>query len=103
MFENIVVATDGSGNAKRAVEVGAKLASVCGAHLTIVHVAPTYLSLADAEGTPELPGEVRDEMKRIHDSLGGAGNERFRSCAGASISNRIYWEFCYRWCREGGP
>lgn len=77
MFENIVVATDGSVNAKRAVELGAKLASVCGAHLTIVHVAPTYLSLADAEGTPELPPEVRDEMKRIHDSLGGLETSAF--------------------------
>jgi len=71
MFENIFVATDGSGHAMRAVEVGAKLASTCGARLTIVHVAATYLSLGDAEKTPELPPDVRKEIKRIHDSLGG--------------------------------
>jgi nucleotide-binding universal stress UspA family protein len=77
MFKNIFVATDGSANAKRAVEVGAKLASACGAHLTIVHVAGTYLSLEDAEATPELPPEVRDEIKRIHDSLGGLETSAF--------------------------
>lgn len=71
MFENIIVATDGSANSLRAVEVAAELSSACGAHLTIVHIASTYLSLEDAEETPELPPEVREEIKRIRDSLGG--------------------------------
>lgn len=71
MFEKFVVATDGSANAMRAVEVGAKLAAACGAHLTIVHIAPTYLPLADVEDIPELPPEARNEVKKIRDSLGG--------------------------------
>lgn len=77
MFEKIAVATDGSGNADRAVEVAAKLSTACGAHLTILHVAPSYLSLEEAEATPELPPEVRNEIKRIHDTLGGLETSPF--------------------------
>ena len=71
MFENIVVATDGSASAKRAMEVGAKLADACGAHLTVVHVGHSYLAIEDAEQTLELPQEVKDEIKRIRDAMGG--------------------------------
>jgi nucleotide-binding universal stress UspA family protein len=71
MFQNIVVATDGSDNAKRAAEVGAKLASACGAGLTIVYVSPTYVSLEDAEQIQELPPEVKDEIKKVRDAIGG--------------------------------
>jgi nucleotide-binding universal stress UspA family protein len=71
MFQNILVATDGSDNAKRATEVGAKLSSACGARLSIVHVAPTYLALGDIEQTKGLPQEVRDEIKKIRDAMGG--------------------------------
>jgi nucleotide-binding universal stress UspA family protein len=71
MFQNILVATDGSENAKRALVVGAELASACGAHLSVVHVAPTYLALVDIEQTKELPQEVRDEIKKIRDAMGG--------------------------------
>jgi nucleotide-binding universal stress UspA family protein len=71
MFQNIVVATDGSANARRAVEVGAKLANACGAHLTVVHVGDTHLSLEDVKQSPELPAQVREEIKQIHDAMGG--------------------------------
>ena len=71
MFQNIVVATDGSGNAVRAMEVGAKLANACGAHLTVVHVCNTYLALDDVEQSPELPAAVKDEIKRTRDAMGG--------------------------------
>ena len=71
MFENIVVATDGSANARRAMEVGAKLANACGAHLTVVYVSPTYLALGDIEQIPELPQEAKDAIKRMRDAMGG--------------------------------
>jgi nucleotide-binding universal stress UspA family protein len=71
MFQNIVVATDGSDNAKRAAEVGAELASACGARLIIVHVAPTNTSLEDVENFNILPPEVKDEIKRMRESMGG--------------------------------
>jgi nucleotide-binding universal stress UspA family protein len=71
MFQNIIVATDGSANALRAMEVGAKLANACGAHLTVVHVGHTYLALEDAEQISELPAEVKDEIKQIRDAMGG--------------------------------
>lgn len=71
MFQNIVVATDGSDNAKRATEIGAELATACGARLTIVHVAPSYVSLEDVEKTKDLPQEAKDEIKRMRDAMGG--------------------------------
>lgn len=71
MFQNIVVATDGSDNAKRATEVGAELAAACGAHLTLIHVAPNYVPLEEVEKIKELPQEVEDEIKRMRDAMGG--------------------------------
>ena len=71
MFRNIAVATDGSSNANRAVEVGAKLAVACGARLIVVHVAPTYLSLAEVESSEDLPQAVKEEIKRMRDAMGG--------------------------------
>ena len=71
MFQNIVVATDGSENAKRALEVGAKLASACGARLTVVHVASLNVSLEDVETAEDLPQEVKDEINRMREAMGG--------------------------------
>jgi len=71
MFQNIVVATDGSDNAKRATKVGAELAAACGARLTVVHVAPGYVSLEDVEKTKGLPQEAKDEIKRMRDAMAG--------------------------------
>ena len=74
MFKKILVTVDGSANARRAAETAAKLAATCGAHLRILHVAPAYLSLDDVETSPffgDLPQEVRDEMKKIHDTVAG--------------------------------
>jgi len=71
MFKNIVVATDGSDNAMRAVEVGAKLAAACNGRLTVVHVAPSYLPLEDAEQATDLPQPVQDEIKRVRDAISG--------------------------------
>ena len=71
MFENIVVAADSSDNANRAVAVGAQLAAACGARLTIVHIAPTYVALEDIEESAGLPKDVQDEIKRMHEAMGG--------------------------------
>ncbi len=70
MFQNIVVATDGSDNAKRATEVGAELATACEARLTVVHVAPANRSLEEVENTKDLPQEVKDDIKGMHDAMG---------------------------------
>ncbi len=70
MFKNIAVATDGSSNSARAVEFGARLASTCGSHLTILHVVPAFLTLAEAEAAPGLPPDVQGDIKRIRDALG---------------------------------
>jgi len=72
MFENIVVATDGSSSAKRAVETAAKLAASCGAKLIMVHAVLPYVLLKEVESSPkfnDLPQEARDEIKQIHDTI----------------------------------
>jgi nucleotide-binding universal stress UspA family protein len=74
MFKNIVVATDGSANAKRAVETAAKLAATCGAKLTLVHSLPTYVSIEEVESSPkfnDLPQSARDEIKQVQDTMRG--------------------------------
>ena len=74
MFKNIVVATDGSENAKRAVAVAANLAVTCGAALTLLHAVPSYVSVEDIQSSPhfdDLPQSVQDEIKQLHDTLGG--------------------------------
>lgn len=74
MFKKILVTTDGSANARRALETAAKLAATCKAHLRILHVAPSYLSLDEVETSPmvgNLPKDVQDEMKRVHDTVAG--------------------------------
>ena len=74
MFKKILVTVDGSANARRAAETAAKLAATCGAHLRILHVAPAYLSLDEVETAPmygDLPQDVRDEMKKLHDTVAG--------------------------------
>lgn len=74
MFKKILVSTDGSANARRAIETAAKLAATCGAHLRILHVAPAFLSLDEVETAPmygDLPQDVRDEMKKVHDTVSG--------------------------------
>lgn len=74
MFKKILVTTDGSANARRAVETAAKLAAICGAHLRILHVAPAYLSLDEVETSPmfgDLPQDVRDEMHKVHETVAG--------------------------------
>ena len=74
MFKKILVTVDGSANARRAAETAAKLAASIGAHLRILHVAPAYLSLNDVESSPfigDLPNDVREEMKKMHDTVAG--------------------------------
>ncbi|MDH3240966.1 MAG: universal stress protein [Alphaproteobacteria bacterium] len=74
MFKQILVTTDGSANARRATETAAKLAAICGAQLRILHVAPAFLSLDEVETAPmygDLPKDVRDEMKKMHDTVAG--------------------------------
>lgn len=71
MFQNIVVATDGSDNAMRATKIAAELATACGARLTLVHVAPNNVPLEDVEKTKGLPQEVKDEIEKMRVVLGG--------------------------------
>lgn len=72
MFKNIVLATDGSTNAKRATAMAADLAAACGARLTLVTVLSRFMMLEDIEAMPQvrkLPRSARDEMKRIREMI----------------------------------
>jgi nucleotide-binding universal stress UspA family protein len=41
-FENVLLATDGTEISAGAVRVALRMASECGSHLTVMHMAPTY-------------------------------------------------------------
>lgn len=68
MFKNILLATDGSKHAKKAVRVAADLAGTYKATLTIVSVAPISMSVDEIERLPQarrFPKAVKDEIKRL--------------------------------------
>ncbi len=72
MFKNILLATDGSGHAKRATEVAADVAATYGARLTILNVQPLSLTLQDLEAMPQakrLPKAVRADIRRLENAL----------------------------------
>ncbi|HZS64873.1 MAG TPA: universal stress protein [Xanthobacteraceae bacterium] len=72
MFKNILVATDGSNHAKRAVKVAAELAKVHGARLTILNAQPLTVTLQDLGSISQarkLPGKVKAEVKRLEETL----------------------------------
>jgi nucleotide-binding universal stress UspA family protein len=72
MFKNILVATDGSNHAKRAVKVAAEVARVNGARLTIFNVQPLSLTLDDLQAVPQakrLPKNVTAEIRRLQRTL----------------------------------
>lgn len=74
MFENILVATDGSSNAERAAAVAGALAAACHAKLSIVHVAPPFLPLADVTDSAistQFPKDVRDDIQNLLEQTGG--------------------------------
>ena len=70
MPETIVVAIDGSKQATRAAEFGARLAEKLAAEIALVHVLPDHMSAADAQGLvarERLPESARQEIARLAD------------------------------------
>ena len=64
MYKNILIATDGSSLATRAVDHGAKLASALGARVTILTVTERFHVFSlDAEQVEETQGTFKQHMK----------------------------------------
>lgn len=69
MFKHVLLATDGSANAKRAAAAAADIASTYGARLTLVTVLSRFMMLEDIESMPaarRLPRAAKDDIRRIH-------------------------------------
>lgn len=72
MFERILIATDGSEHAKRATAIAGDIAAKYDAELTIVHVAPSWISLADIKSRVDkkkIPNEVVQEINHLKSVL----------------------------------
>lgn len=72
MFKNVLLATDGSANAKRAAAVAVDIAAIHGARLTLVTVMSPAMMLDDVEAMPQarrLPRAAKNEIRRIHQMI----------------------------------
>jgi nucleotide-binding universal stress UspA family protein len=70
MTNPIVIATDGSKQATKAVGMGAALAAKLGAEVFLVHVLPDFISGGVAQelvALERLPAPARDEIARLAD------------------------------------
>lgn len=76
MFTSILVGTDGSGRAAKAVEQAAELAKACGAKLHLVRaykgVEQTMASAMAAGSVISAPPELGDAAKEEADTMNGA-------------------------------
>lgn len=74
MFKTFLLATDGSDNAERAAVVAGQLAAACSAQLTIIHVAPPFVSLTEVTEGPlakRLPKNLQDEIQDFLKEMDG--------------------------------
>lgn len=72
MFKSVLLATDGSANAKRAAAKAADIAATYGARLTLVTVMSPSMMLEDVEFAPQarrLSRQAKDEIRRIHQMI----------------------------------
>jgi len=72
MFKSVILATDGSGHAKRAAAVAVDIAATFKARLTLVTVLSRSMTLEDIEAAPQsrhLPPDAKKLMRRIYNAL----------------------------------
>ncbi|MBV0924401.1 universal stress protein [Halomicroarcula limicola] len=91
MFETVVIATDGSGSAQRAVEAALDLA----AHFDATVHALYVVDSGEVESTPE---EVREELERALATTGGRALSFVRETAAAEADDDVVTAV-----REGDP
>ncbi|WP_254273076.1 universal stress protein [Haloarcula marina] len=80
MFETVVIATDGSGSAQRAVEAALDLADHFDATVHALYVVDS----GEVESTPE---EVREELERALATTGGRALSFVREAAAADADD----------------
>ncbi|WP_135305796.1 universal stress protein [Haloarcula amylovorans] len=91
MFETVVIATDGSGSAQRAVEAALDLA----AHFDATVHALYVVDSGEVESTPE---QVREELERALATTGGRALSFVREAAAAEADDDVVTAV-----REGDP
>lgn len=74
-IRRLLVATDGSAHAERAVAVGGELARAEGAQVILVHVQPSPAGVADAEELREYQALADMEGVEMGDVFDGIGKE----------------------------
>jgi len=103
LFKHIVLATDLTPASERAHEIAATLASVCGAHLTAVHVCATSAyaaagsTLAGADLTGPCEAGAKEELGRLVWRLRAKGVR-----AEAVLRSGVPWENIVNVVREIG-
>lgn len=68
MFNNILISTDGSRLAAKAIKAGVKLARALGAKVTGVYVMPPYSPPLYSEGAMFAPGVSPQGFKKLHEA-----------------------------------
>ncbi len=71
MIKNVMIATDGSEHGRKAVELGADIASKNGATVYLVHAAPEDGAVKEAKGLKEAEHMTLSPKKVYMEAVGG--------------------------------
>lgn len=78
MFKNVLLATDGSANAKRAAAIAANIAATYRARLTLVTVMSPAMMLESVEAMPQarrLPRAAKDQIRKIRQMVAQSASD----------------------------
>jgi nucleotide-binding universal stress UspA family protein len=77
MIKKVVIATDGSGHARKAVEVGSDIAATYGAEVVLVHVLLRDHLSENLRHMAEVEYQVAEGGRTLRDALGEIPDGRF--------------------------
>jgi len=77
MVKKVLIATDGSGHARKAVEVGSEIAASHGAEVALVHILLRDHLSENLRHMAEVEFEAAEGGRTIHDALGEIPDGRF--------------------------
>jgi nucleotide-binding universal stress UspA family protein len=84
MIKKVLIATDGSEHARKAVAVGSDIAATYGAEVVLVHVLLRDHLSEGLRHSAEVEYEAAEGGRTIHDALGETDASRPRTCCRAS-------------------
>jgi nucleotide-binding universal stress UspA family protein len=87
VFERILVATDGSAHAHRAVAAAAELASRAGGDVRVLHVREFGFSGRAGEDEPEEAAQAHKMLDEALDELGASGIKASSALRGARVGH----------------